>query len=437
VTRSYLDHASTTPMSPSALDAYLEVAAQTGNPSSLHSSGRNARRIVEESREIIAAGLGARPSEVIFTSGGTEANNLALKGIYWARCGKQVAAPGSFAQRGEPSTHHQGRAAAAASPGVTGADRSASAEALAAGAATVRPRILVLAVEHRAVLDPAMWLAESAGAEVVQLPVDRFGVVRLGALRSELERSSETTALVSLMWANNEVGTIEPIAEAAEIARSFGVPIHTDAVQAVGQLPVNFAEVGVDAMTISGHKIGGPVGVGALIARRGLAMEALAHGGGQERGVRSGTLDTASVRALAVAVQEATTDVVSRASRLAELQERLIAGIREAVPGAVLRGPEPGPGRLPGSIHFTFPGTEGDSLLYLLDTAQIEASTGSACQAGIPQPSHVLMAMGVPESEARGALRFTLGSTSTVDDVERTIAAIPTVVARAQLAGQF
>ncbi|WP_050758514.1 cysteine desulfurase family protein [Xylanimonas cellulosilytica] len=379
-------------MSAAALAAFVEEAGKAGNASSLHAAGRAARRVVEESREQLAAALGARPSEVIFTSGGTESDNLAIKGIFWGR-------------RSED---------------------------------TRRTRVLVSAVEHHAVLDPAFWLAGHAGAEIVLLPVDGEGRVDLDALRAELAAHAQETALVSVMLANNEVGTIQPVREVVRIAHQHGVPVHTDAVQAVGQVEVDFAGLGVDALTLTGHKVGGPVGVGALLARRDLPIEAVQHGGGQERGVRSGTLDVPAIRAFAVAAADAATTHTERAAHLAGLRDALVAGVRAAVPDAVLRGPDPATSsglRLPGSAHFTFPDAEGDSLLYLLDSAGVQASTGSACQAGVPQPSHVLLAMGVPEHEARGALRFSLGVTSTPDDVAALVAALPTVVARAQAAG--
>jgi cysteine desulfurase len=402
---AYLDHAATTPMSAAALAAFVAAAQRTGNASSLHSAGRTARRAVEEARETLAKALGARPSEVIFTSGGTEADNLAIKGIFWGRRAQD----------------------------------------------TRRCRVLVSGVEHHAVLDPAFWLAGHAGAEIVLLPVDGEGRLDLDALRAELAAHADETALISVMWANNEVGTLQPVRDVVRAARPYGIPVHTDAVQAVGQTEVDFAESGVDAMTVSGHKLGGPVGVGALLAKRDLALDAVLHGGGQERGVRSGTLDAASIAAFGVATHHAVGCMPERSARLAALRDDLVARVRAAAPTAVLRGPEPTPhpandpdsprgaqesvDRLPGNAHFTFPGAEGDSLLYLLDSAGVQASTGSACQAGVPQPSHVLLAMGVPETEARGALRFTLGATSTEADVDRLVAALPQVVARAQAAG--
>lgn len=386
---AYLDHAATTPVLPEAAAVLVEHLSRTGNPSSLHAAGRAARRVVEESRERLAAALGARPSEVLLTGGGTEADNLAVKGVFWARTAQ------------DPT----------------------------------RRRVLVSAVEHHAVLDPAFWLAEHAGAEIVLLPVDDEGRVRLDALRDELAEHGDATALVSVMWANNEVGTLQPVAEVVALAHAHGVPVHADAVQAVGQVPVDFAASGLDAMTVSGHKVGGPVGVGALLARRELGLVPVLHGGGQERGVRSGSLDVPAIAAFAVAVDRAVAARAATAEHLGALRDALVAGVRAAVPGAVLRGPADAAGRLPANAHFTFPGCEGDSLLYLLDSAGVECSTGSACQAGVPQPSHVLLAMGLEEGDARGALRFSLGWPSTRDDVDALLAALPGAVERAQAAG--
>jgi cysteine desulfurase len=395
---AYLDHAATTPMRPAAIEALTAELALTGNASSLHASGRAARRTVEEARELLAAALGARPSEVVLTAGGTEADNLAVKGMFWGR-------------RAQDPT---------------------------------RRRIVVSAIEHHAVIDPAFWMAGHAGAEIVLLPVDGDGVVDLEALAAELETSGEQVAFVSVMWANNEVGTISPVAEVVALAHRHGVPVHADAVQAVGQVPVDFAASGLDAMTVSGHKLGGPHATGALLARRDLALTPVLHGGGQERGVRSGTLDTPGTRSFAVAVDAAVREQPEHAARLTALRDDLIARVRSAVPGAVLHGPEPRTGpaatrgpanRLPANAHFTFPGCEGDSLLYLLDSAGVQCSTGSACQAGVPQPSHVLLAMGVSETDARGALRFSLGRTSTTADVDALVAVLPGVVERARSAG--
>jgi cysteine desulfurase len=384
--RVYLDHAATTPMLPEAVEAMVAELGRVGNPSSLHTSGRRARRVVEESREQLAASVGAMPSEVIFTSGGTEADNLAVKGTYRAR--------------------------RAADPG--------------------RRRVLASAVEHHAVLDPVQWLADHEDAEAVWLPVDRLGRVDLAALRAEIERDPESVALVSVMWANNEVGTLQPVAEVVEVAHLHGIPVHSDAVQAVGQVPVDFAASGLDLLSLSGHKFGGPHGVGALVAVRNAELAPLVHGGGQERQVRSGTLDEPAIRALAVAAGIAVDRQPQTATRLTALREALTVGVRAAVPQTVVHGDPDPAGRLPGIANLAFTDCDGDSLLYLLDAQQIECSTGSACQAGLPQPSHVLLAMGVEPELVRGALRLTLGYSSTAADVEAAVAALPGVVARAR-----
>ncbi|MDX6325438.1 MAG: cysteine desulfurase [Nocardioidaceae bacterium] len=384
----YLDHAATTPMLPEAVVAMTEQLARTGNASSLHGSGRAARKTVEESREAIARALNARPGEVVFTSGGTESDNLAVKGIYWAR-------------------HDEDQR---------------------------RVRVLSTGIEHHAVLDSLDWLAEHEGADIELLPVDRAGRLDVEALRGSLERDPDSVALVSVMWANNEVGTVQPIAEVVALAHAAGVPVHTDAVQAVGAVPVDFAATGVDALTLTAHKLGGPYGVGALVIRRDLAPMALLHGGGQERQVRSGTLDVPAIAGFAVAVEHAVKEQPHHAARLMELRDELVRGLREAVPDVRLNGdPEE---RLPGNAHLSFPGCEGDSLLMLLDHRGIECSTGSACSAGVPQPSHVLLAMGRDEGDARSSLRFSLGRTSTAADVAAVVEAIGPIVERARAAGR-
>jgi cysteine desulfurase len=387
----YLDHAATTPMLPEAVATVTAHLSTVGNASSLHASGRAARRVVEESRETIAEALGARPSEVIFTGGGTEADNLAVKGLYWARN--------------------------AADPR--------------------RRRVLVSAVEHHAVLDAAAWLGSACGAQVEWLPVDSVGRVDVEAVRASIERDPASVALLTVMWANNEVGTVQPVAELAALAREFDIPVHTDAVQAVGQLPVDFASSGVDAMTVTGHKLGGPMGVGALVLRREITLTPLLHGGGQEREVRSGTLDVAAIAGFATAVRIATQRQPELAARLSELRDELVQRVLAAVPDATLNG-DPSfelSRRLPGNAHFSFAGCEGDSLLLLLDARGIECSTGSACSAGVAEPSHVLLAMGQDELRARGSLRFSLGHTSTRADVEALSEAIGPVVERARAAG--
>ncbi|GAA3476320.1 cysteine desulfurase family protein [Streptomyces yanii] len=386
---AYLDHASTTPMLPEAIAAMTAQLAVTGNASSLHAAGRRARRTVEESRETLADALGARPSEVVFTSGGTEADNLAVKGLYWAR------------RDADPR----------------------------------RTRVLAGPVEHHAVLDAVDWLAEHEGATVEYLPVDTYGRVHPDALREAIVRNPDDVALVTVMWANNEIGTIMPVRELAAVANEFGVPMHADAVQAFGQLDIDFAGSGLAAMTVSAHKIGGPFGIGALLLGREHTPVPVLHGGGQERHVRSGTLDVPAVAAFAVAGRLAAERREEFAREIGGLRDELVAAVLAAVPDAILGGdPAPG-GRLPANAHFTFPGCEGDSLLLLLDAQGIECSTGSACTAGIAQPSHVLLATGTDPDLARGTLRFSLGHTSTKQDVEDVARAIGPAVERARTAG--
>ena len=384
----YLDHAATTPMVPEAIDAMTEELGRLGNPSSLHDAGRRARRVVEESREQIAEVFGARASEVICTSGGTEADNLAVKGLFWAR-------------------------------------RAADER---------RCRVLTTGVEHHAVLDSVRWLASAQGACPDWLGVDGHGLVRPAALREALARDPGSAAVVSVMWANNEVGAVQPVAALAEVAHEFGVPFHTDAVQAAAQLAVDFTASGVDAMTVTGHKLGGPVGAGALILGRGMSPVPVLHGGGQERDVRSGTLDAPAIRAFAVAAVVSAQRRTAEAKRLEALRDDLIRQVRLAVPEAILNGPPPGPDRLPGNAHFSFPGCEGDALLLLLDARGIACSTGSACTAGVAEPSHVLLAMGADEERARGSLRFSLGHTTTQAEVDALGAAIGDAASRARRA---
>jgi cysteine desulfurase len=380
--RVYLDHAATTPMLPAAIEAMTRHLGRTGNASSLHAAGRVARRTVEESRESIGATLNARPSEVVFTSGGTEADNLAVKGLWWSRR---------------------------------------------------RRRVLISRIEHHAVLDPVVWLMEHEGAEVEWLPVDELGRVQVEGVREAIERDPDSVAFVSLMLANNEVGTLQPVAEVAALAQAHGIPVHTDAVQAVGQIPVDFDTLGVDAMTVSGHKLGGPYGIGALLVRRETDLVPLLHGGGQERDIRSGTLDTPATAGFAVAVEHAVAAQPVEAERLTVLRDALVDGVLEVVPGARLSGDPVR--RLPGNAHLSFHGCEGDSLLLLLDARGIDCSTGSACNAGVAEPSHVLLAMGYDDERARGSLRFTLGHTTTRGEVDAVVAQIGPVVERAMNAG--
>jgi cysteine desulfurase len=384
---AYLDHAATTPMLPEAVEALAAHLGVTGNASSLHASGRRARRTVEEARETLAEALGARPSEIVFTSGGTEADNLAVKGLYWSR------------RDAEPA----------------------------------RTRVLASPVEHHAVLDAVHWLAEHEGATVEYLPVDGYGRVHPEALRAAIARDPGDVALATVMWANNEIGTLLPVRELAAVAAEYGVPLHADAVQAFGQVPVDFAASGLAAMTVSGHKIGGPYGIGALVLGREHTPVPVLHGGGQERHVRSGTLDVPAVASFAVAGRLAAERRDGFAREVGALRDGLVEAVRTAVPDAILGGDPVH--RLPANAHFTFPGCEGDSLLLLLDAQGIECSTGSACTAGVAQPSHVLLATGTDPDLARGTLRFSLGHTSTGADVAAVAAAIGPAVERARAAG--
>ncbi len=380
-------------MLPEAVDtvtaAVTAALSAAGNASSLHTAGRQARRVVEESRERLAAAIGARPSEVVFTGSGTESDNLAVKGIWWSR------------HDADPR----------------------------------RTRILVSAVEHHAVLDAALWMADHEGATVELLEVDDQGRVHPDVLREAVERDPSDVALVSVMWANNEVGTVQPVRRLADVCAEFDLPFHSDAVQALGQLPVDVAASGVDALTITGHKLGGPLGVGALVLARDVACTPLLHGGGQERDLRSGTLDTPAVAGFAVAASLAAERQPVLHDRLSRLRDDLVRRVRDVVPGAVLNGvPVPSVDRLPGNAHFSFPGCEGDSLLLLLDARGVEVSTGSACSAGVARPSHVLLAMGADEDAARSSLRFSLGHTSTPADVDSLVEVLPAVVERARRA---
>ena len=385
----YLDHAATTPMYATAIEAYVDALGHPGNPSALHRSGRQARAMVEDAREAIASALGAAPSEVLLTSGGTEADNLAIKGLWWSRTAE------------DPR----------------------------------RTRVVTTAVEHHAALDAARWIAARLGATAVVLPVDREGVVDMDALREEVDSHGDEIALVSVMWANNEVGAIQPVDEVVAVASARGIPVHSDAVQAIGHVPFEFGRSGLATAALSAHKFGGPVGVGALLVKKNVVLTPLAHGGGQERKVRSGTLNAAGVSAMSVAAVAAVGALPAESSRLADLQRELIGGVRALVPDAVLSGPEPGERRLPGIVHFVFPGCAAEGMMYVLDSLGVEASNGSACTAGVAQASHVLLAMGRTPGEAASTMRFSLGHTSTGADVAALLEHLPEAVAKARRMG--
>lgn len=393
--RVYLDHAATTDVLPAAIDAMVEQMRNGGNPSSLHAVGRDARATVEYARERIARAIGADPAEVIFTSGGTEADNLAVKGIYWKR------------REEDPQ----------------------------------RIRILVSSIEHHAVEETCEWLEKAEGAQLEWIPVDEHGSVNPQTVRELIEKNPEDVALVTVMWANNEVGTVQPIPEIAAIAAEYGIPVHSDAVQAFGAVPIDFHASGVATLAISGHKIGGPMGIGALVATRAVQLTPVLHGGGQERSVRSGTIDAPAIAGFAEAAVHSVENLPEESARIAALRNELVAAISALIPQAHLSGENPlteeypGQKRLPGNAHFTFENAEGDTLLFLLDMQGISSSTGSACNAGVTRPSHVLMAMGMDEDTARSAQRFTLGHSSTGADIARLISALPGAYEQAAKAG--
>ncbi len=383
----YLDHAATTPLRPEARDAWVRAAEELGNASSIHAPGQSARRLLEDARERLAALVGCDPIEVVFTSGGTEASNLAIKGLWWARAD----------------------------------DRAA---------------VVLPDGEHHATLDAVEWLASHEGAAVRSVALDAVGRIPVGAFAEALPRAALATALV----ANNEVGTVNDASGLAAAANAAGVPLHLDAVAAFGHVPVAFKgwradaapPAGLVAMSLSAHKVGGPVGVGALVVSRTATNAPLVHGGGQQRSLRAGTQDVAGAVAFAAAAELAEAEREAEAVRLTALRERLVAGIRSSVPGAELLGDPVD--RVPGNAHVLFPGARGATLLFLLDQAGIAVSTGSACQAGVPEPSHVVLALGRSADEAREVLRLTLGRTSTDADVDALLTALPPAVERARAA---
>ncbi|CAB4660676.1 MAG: aminotransferase class V-fold PLP-dependent enzyme [Actinobacteria bacterium] len=374
----YLDHAATTPMVEPALVAMNQQLRKLGNPSSLHTPGRSARKDIEQSRESLAKVVGCIPSEIIFTGSGTESDNTALKGLFWK------------------------------------------------GRKEGKNLVLISAIEHHAILDPAQWLQEHEGAQVIEIPVDSNGVVEIEALDTLLSQRADEVAVISVMHANNETGAIQPIAAIVQAANEYSIPVHSDAVQSFGKVGLNFAELGLTAMSLSGHKIGGPLGIGVLVLKRGLELPALLHGGGQEREIRSGTLNAPAIVALSAAA-ECSIPV----EEIQQLRQLLENGIKQAVPDAYINSTGE---KLPGIVNATYPGTESDTLLLLLDAEGIAASTGSACSAGVQRPSHVLLAMGHNEKSARSSLRFSIGTSTTRAEIERVLEVLPVVIERARAA---
>ncbi len=366
-------------MNPAAIEAMSSALAIIGNASSLHADGRAVRKYVEDSREQIARSVGAAPSEIIFTASGTEANNIAIKGLYWQRNSEKS-----------------------------------------------RPVIITSAIEHQAVLEPAQWLARHEGAEHITIPVTKEGVISLDALRLLVADRGDEIALISIMDSNNETGVIQPIADVVAIAGD--IPVHSDAIQSWMKRPLSFKNLGLFAMSLSGHKVGGPIGIGVLVLKRGIDIPALVHGGGQEREIRSGTVNAPSIVALATAVEK------SRyvAGDVAELRHSFERALHNVIPDAVINGAASD--RLPGISSVTIPGTLNETMLLLLDSEDISCSTGAACTAGVHRPSHVLEAMGLDDDAVMSTLRFSFGATSTINDVEKVIAALPSVVARARSA---
>ena len=383
----YLDHAATSPIRASVLELYVATLSEIGNPASVHSFGQHSRQILEQAREEIAKAINCDRNEVIFTSGGTESDNLAIKGIYWDVNSK------------DPSKNV----------------------------------IVSAAAEHHAVLDTINWLVDSQNAELYLIPSDDQGVLDIAAMERYLEQNASRVALISVMWANNEIGVIHPISEITKIARSYQIPVHSDAIAALGHIPVDFAESGLAAMTITGHKLGGPVGSGALILGRDQKLTPVNHGGGQERNLRSGTPDAASAAALALTITEAITDQENLAQKHKIMSQRIIAGVKQ-IASDVIVSAENAP-RLPNNVHFRFPGCLGDSLLFLLDHDGVSISTGSACTAGVSGPSHVVLSLGASNDEAMGTLRITLGHSTKDQDIEAFLEAFPKAYQGAKKAG--
>ena len=356
-----------------------EQLQQLGNPSSLHTHGRATRKTLEDAREEIAKKIDCLASEVIFTASGTEANNIALKGLFWngKKNGKNV--------------------------------------------------VVISAIEHHAIVDPAHWLETHEGAEVIAVPVNKDGVVDLAFLQNLVKERGSEIAVISIMHSNNETGVLQPLQEIVRVAGE--IPVHTDAVQSFTKTNLSYKNLGVTALTLSAHKVGGPLGIGALILRRAYEIPALLHGGGQEREIRSGTLNAPSIVAFATAVRDS-----YDAQRVSELRDAFISGVKGLIPDAYINGEKSA--RLPGIVNVTFPGTQSDTLLLLLDGAHVSASTGSACSAGVHEASHVLLSMGHSEESAQSSLRFSFGATSTQSDVDFVLSVLPDVISRGRAANK-
>jgi len=378
--RVYLDNAATTPIRPEVLECYIDTLKLIGNPSSVHSSGQQVRQVLEEARESLAKSLDCDRSEVLFTSGGTESDNLAIKGIFWQR-----------------------------------RDEDAN-----------RNVVISAGTEHHGVIDPIEWLETHEGAEVQLVPVNFDGEIDLAWLAKYLEENHSKVALISLMWANNETGVVTDIKAITAMAGVLGIPVHSDAVAAFGHVQTSFKESGLAAMSISAHKLGGPVGIGALIVSRATKLVSIIHGGGQERGMRSGTMNAPAAKAFALAAEIAVITLDEERARLAAIKKNLVDKARTINPA--LGHTAEKADTLPNIVHFTLSGGSGDSLLFLLDQEGISVSTGSACQAGVNRPSHVLIAMGRTEDEAKGCLRITLGHESTEADIQALLASLPKAI---------
>ncbi len=383
----YLDNAATTPVRPEVLVEYTKYLTLLGNPSSVHTSGQQVRQALEEARESLAKTIDCDRSEVLFTSGGTESDNLAIKGIYWQRNSDDAK----------------------------------------------RNVIITAGTEHHGVIDPIEWLEAQQNAEVVLVPVNFDGEIDLNWLAEYLKANHEKVALISLMWANNETGVVTDIVAVTSLAKTYSIPVHSDAVAAFGHIPTSFKNSGLQAMSISAHKIGGPVGVGALIVSRNTKLVSIIHGGGQERGMRSGTMNAPAAKAFALAAAICIQNLNSEIERVQQLRNRLITEVLAITSTISLTGGQAN--RLANISHFTLAGASGESLLFLLDQKGIFVSTGSACQAGVNRPSHVLIAMGRTEDQAKGCLRITFGHESTESDVDAVIKELPAAIESALKAG--